>query len=260
MSTRITWAVVAIVMLSLLSLYGAVLLWLVQNPVFLPANSFELIFLGSQVIRLVVVLSVKRLRRNGIIAIDIFAAEILVIPVLLVAFILGDRTFLPLAGDVLMVWGSAFLLVFPAFAIYKVGAMIRGDVSFTMLIPSATSVFAILVFVLSSTTQSTTGVGLAGMTTLVLAAISHGAMAAAAAPGVSAAGILLYLGLVVYTTMGGRDAPKGRDLLLVFPVLGTASAVIWGLTATQVTTNTFLIFGIPSFALVAILWLGTRAN
>jgi hypothetical protein len=259
-STRITWAVVAIVMLSLLSLYGTVLLWLVRNPVFLPANNFELILLGSQLVRLVALLSVKRLRRNGIVAIDIFAAEILVIPALLVAFILGDKAFLPLAGDVLMVWGSAFLLVFPAFAIYKVGAMIRGDASFTLLIPSAAGVFAILVFVLSATMQTTTGVGLAGMTKLVLASVSHGATTAAAAPGVSAAGILLYLGLVVYTTIGGRDAPRSRDLLLVFPVLGTASAVIWGLTATQLTTNTLLVFGIPSFAIVAILWLGTHAN
>ncbi|MDA4112537.1 MAG: hypothetical protein OK474_00625 [Thaumarchaeota archaeon] len=257
MSTRITWTVVAIVMLSLISLYGAVLLWLFENPVFLPADSFELALLGSQVIRLVVLLSVKRLRRNGIVAIDIFAAEILVIPLLLVAFILGDRTFLPLAGDVLMVWGSAFLLVFPAFGIYKVGAMIRGDAPLAILIPSATSVFAILAFVLSATTQSATGVGLAGMTTLVIAVLTHGAVAA---PGVSSAGILLYLGLVVYATMGGRDAPKGRDLLLVFPVLGTASAVIWGLTATRVTMDTFLIFGVPSFALVAILWLGTHAD
>jgi hypothetical protein len=257
MSTRITWAVIAIVMVSLISLYGAVLLWLFENPVFLPANSFELALLGSQVIRLVVLLSVGRLRRNGIVAIDIFAAEILVIPLLLVAFILGDRTFLPLAGDVLMVWGSAFLLVFPVFGIYKVGAMIRGDTQLAVLIPSATSVFAVLAFVLSATTQSASGVGLAGMTTLVIAVLMHGA---AAAPGVSSAGILLYLGLVVYATMGGRDAPKGRDLLLVFPVLGTAFAVIWGLTATQVTTDTFLIFGIPSFALVAILWLGTHAD
>jgi hypothetical protein len=258
MSTRITWAVVAIVMLSLISLYGAVFLWLVQNPVFLPANSFELVLLGSQVVRLVVLLSVRRLRRNGIVAIDVFAAEILVIPLLLVAFILGDRTFLPLAGDVLMVWGSAFLLVFPAFGIYKVAAMIRADAPFAVLIPSATSVFAILAFVLSATTQSPTGAGLAGMTALVIAAITHGATAAA--PGVSAAGILLYLGLVVYATMGGRDAPKGRDLLLVFPVIGTASAAVWGLTATRVTTDTFLIFGIPSFALVAIMWLGTHAD
>ena len=258
MTTRVTWAVLAVVMLSLLSLYGAVFLWLAQNPVFLPANSFELALLGSQVLRLVVLLSFRRLRRNGIVAIDIFAAEILVIPALLVAFILGNKTFLPLAGDVLMVWASAFLLVFPAFAIYKVGAMIRGDAPFMTLIPSATGVFAILVFVLSATTQSATGVGLSGMTSLVLATFTHGAVEAT--PLASDAGILLYLGLVVYATMAGRDAPKSRDLLLFFPVLGTASAVIWGLAATQYTTNTFLVFGIPSFALVAVLWLGTHES
>ncbi len=262
MTTRLVWAVVAGVTLALTSLYGAILLWLVQNPVFFPANTLETVILASQIARLIVILSIGRLRtKNGIIITDLFAAEVLLIPVLgSVAVFLGNRQYLPLAGDLLRAWTSAFLLVFPAFAIYKVTAMIRRGATITSLAPTATSLFAVLAVVLSATKQTTTIAGLAGMTKLVLAVLAQGATVAAAGPIVLAAGVVLYLGLIVYSTMGAEDAPPVRDLLLVFSAAGSALALLWGLVASELTADTFLVFGAPSLLLVAFVWLVTRAN
>jgi len=262
MTTRFIWAVVSVVTLALGSLYGAVLLWLAQNPVFFPANTLEAVILGSQVARLIVILSIERLRtKNGIIIIDLFAAEVLLIPVLgSVAVLLGNREYLPLAGNLLWAWTSAFLLVFPAFAIYKVTAMIRRGATITSLVPTATSLFAVLAVVLSATKQSTTVSGLAGMTKLVLAALDQGATVAAAGPIVLAAGTVLYLGLIIYSTIGAEDAPPVRDLLLVFSAAGTALALLWGLVASEFTADAFFVFGAPSLVLIVVVWLVTRES
>ena len=262
MTTRFAWAVVAVVTAALASLYGAVLLWLAQNPVFLPANTFETVILGSQIIRLAVVLSIGRLRRmNGIIIIDLFAAEVLLIPVLgVVEVLLGNGQYLPLAGNLLWAWTSSFLLVFPTFAMYKVIAMIRRGASLTALVPTATSLFAVLALVLSATKQTTKITGLTGMTKLVLSTLTQGATVAAADPIVLVAGAVLYLGLIVYSTMGAEGAPPVGDLLLVFSAVGSALALLWGLVVSEFTADTFLIFGAPSIVLIAIMWLGSREN
>jgi len=264
MSGRASWPVITAVICSLLSLYLAVLYWLVQNPVFLPANTIEAIVLGTQLIRLVVVLSVRRLRRSAINAIDIFTAEILVIPVLFLAgTALGSKEYLPLTGEMLVAWASALLIVFPAFAIYKVGEMLHGGARLTALIPSATGVFVLLVLLLSATAQNTATLGasgLAGFARLVLVAVLNQATAASLEPVVTAAGAALYLGLAAYSAIETGHVPRRLDLVLIFPVLGTAAALAWSLLAGLVTTDTMFIFGVPSLVLIAIMWLGSRAD
>jgi hypothetical protein len=264
MSERASWPVIAVVVGSLLSLYLVVLYWLILNPAFLPANTIEAIVLGTQLIRLVVILSVRSLRRSAINAIDIFTAEVLIIPVLFLAVTaLGGNGFLPLTGELLVAWASALLIVFPAFAIYKVGEMLHRGARLTALIPSATGAFVLLVLLFSATAQNTATLGasgLAGFARLVLVAILNQATAASIEPVVTAAGAALYLGLVAYSAVETEHLPRRLDLVLVFPVLGTAAAVAWTLVAGSATTDTMFIFGVPSLVLVAIMWLGCRAD
>jgi hypothetical protein len=125
---------------------------------------------------------------------------------------------------------------------------------------TATSLFAVLALVLSATKQTTTITGLTGMTKLVLSTLTQGATVAAADPIVLVAGAVLYLGLIVYSTMGAEGAPPVGDLLLVFSAVGSALALLWGLVVSEFTADTFLIFGAPSIVLIAIMWLGSREN
>jgi len=263
MSARAAWAMSALIAVALASLYAAVLLWLSRNTVFLPATPFESAILWSQLARLVVMLSVPRLRRmNGLIVIDFFAGEMLVVPaVVFLVELLGDRSYLPLAGQVIPVWTSAFLLVYPVFAIVRIAELARAGGRIATLIPSATGVFTVLLLVISATTQSTGTPGLLGMTNLVIAAVTKGASAAAAeGPAVSLAGIGLYLGLILYSTFGAKGAPPARDALLLFPLLGTASAVAWGVLTGRLWGGALWTFSVPSLALVATMWVGTRAK
>ncbi|MDA4134354.1 MAG: hypothetical protein OK441_02150 [Thaumarchaeota archaeon] len=261
---RASWAIITVVIAPVLSLYLAVLYWLVQDPAFLPANNLEAIVLGTQVIRLVIVLSVRRLRRSSINAIDVLTAEVLVVPFLFLAgTALGSREYLLLGAGVLVDWGSALLIVFPAFAIYKVGEMLNRGARLRAVIPSATGLFVLLVLLLSATAQSSATLGasgLVGFDRLVLGAILSQGSAASLEPLVTAAGAALYLGLVAYSAIETDHVARRLDVVLIFPVLGTATALAWSLLASLATTDTVFIFGVPSLVLIAIMWLGTRAD
>jgi hypothetical protein len=262
MSRLSQWAVAAAVVGPLLSLYFAVLYWLALNPVFLPASPVEEVVLGTMLLRLLLIFSVRRLRSNTLAAIDLFTAEVLVLPALILLGLAGGNSqmYLPLIRDILLAWPSALLLVFPAFAVYKVSAMLRRGATLTSLIVSSTSVFVWLILILSATSQTTTEDGLGGMTRLVLAAILNGSTSAATRPIVTVAGVALYVGLVAHSAIGDARASRTLEPLLVFPVLGTAAALAWGFLAGLETSDTVLIYAVPSLVLIAIVWLGCRAD
>jgi hypothetical protein len=259
MSRGSMFLIAAAVAAPMVLLYAVTLYWLSQNPSYLPANAFETLVLGTQFVRLAVIMSVPRLRRSGVLALDIFSAEVLILPVLLVvSLLLGSKQYLPLTGDVMIVWGSAFLIVFPAYAIYAVSAMIRRGADLVSVIPSATSVFAVLVVLLAATTQSTSVVGLAGVTRLVLSAFLNGSGTTAGSPLVAGAGVSIYLGLLLYSTLGRGYAARGSEGPLLLSLLGAAIALGWGFSAGSMSSDTALVFGVPSIVLLAVVWFGTR--
>lgn len=262
MSGRASWVVTAAVVVPLVSLYLAVLYWLARNPFFLPASAVEEVILGTMLARLLLVLSVGRLRRSTLGAVDLFTAEILVVPSLvLVGLAAGNaRMYLPLVKDILLAWPSAFLLVFPAFAVYRVAEMLRRGATLTSLILSSTSIFVWLILLLSATGQTSTVAGLAGMTRLVFLAIVNGTTSASSEPIVTIAGVALYVGLVAHAAISGERPSRGLDPLLLFPVLGTAAALAWGFLAGLETSDTVFVFALPSVALIAIIWVGCRAE
>ncbi len=262
MNGRESWAVTAVVAASLLSLYGALIYWLGQNPIFLPASALEEAILGTMLLRLVLILSVRRLRRSAVAAADIFTAEILIVPALILAGITAGnpREYLSFAGDVLLVWAAAVLLVFPAFAIYRVAEMLRSGARLTSLILSSTGIYVVLLLMLSATEGTTSAVGLAGLTRLLIGAILNGTTVASAQPVATAAGVALYVGLVAHSALGAGQPSRRVEPLLLFPVLGTAAALAWGFLAGMGTNDTLFIFGVPSLLVIAAMWLVSRAG
>lgn len=258
MSGRLRVITAAAVCLSLLVLYGSVLDWYTRNSILFPADTLETLIMGAFLIRLAVALTVPRVRRNWVLVLDMFSVEMLLVPILVLASISLGHEYLVVAGGIIDAWVSAFLLVFPAFAIFKVGAMMYRNSTLPRVLASATGTFALLVIVLSATTHIVTSPGLAGMTDIVAAELLSGATAAAQQPGVSEAGTLLYLGLVVYSTLRADDDSRLRSPLLVLPVLGTASALTMGVLLGQLTSDSVLLFGAPALLLLMMIWLVTR--
>ena len=245
-----------------LSFLYAVAVWsFLSCGAFFPSDALEALILWMQLAKLAAILSVKRLRTAKFTNIlNLWAVDILVVPVLIGLTISnGNHAFITLAGEVFLSWASAVLLVFPAFAIYKVTAMVRGRASLTTVLPSATSAFALLVFLVAAAAQSAPNAGLSGLAKAIPSAIKD--VSVASSPEVSITGTLLYLGLVTYAAGQWREGTTGNQLDSVFIIalVGTAAALGWAYLA-QLSDNALLDFGIPSLAVAAIVWLVARGE
>jgi hypothetical protein len=261
MNVRIV-SIIAGVLATSLSYQYVFALWLfVQNGSFYPVNLLETVVLGIQVAKLIVILSVKRLRKTKFTnVLDIWAVEILAVPVLIgLSVSQGDALYVSWAGDIFLAWGAAVLLIFPVFAIYKITSMVLRDASLTTLLPSATSVFALLAFLISAMNQHNTSfVGLSGLARAIPYAVQ--AASASMPQEVSVAGALLYLSLILYSVTRLKDEIFNQlDSVLVFSLLGTVAALGWAFLA-QATNNALFDFGIPSLVFASLVWLIARGK
>jgi hypothetical protein len=253
----VSWIVVA----SLSFLYAAAVWSFLRAGAFFPSNALEALVLYIQFIKLVAILSFKRLRTTKFTNIlNVWAVDILAVPVLIgLTIIYGNHGFISLAGDVFLSWASAVLLVFPAFAIYKVTVMVKRNASLATVLPSATSIFAMLVFFLAATMQSVPYSGLSGLARAIPSAIRDTSITSS--PEISVTGTLLYLGLITYAaTQRGEGATGGQlDSTLIILLMGTAAALGWAYLA-QVLDSALFDFGIPSLVIVTIVWLVARGE
>lgn len=236
--------------------------WLfAQNGRFYPANLLEVIILTIQLVKLVTILSIKRLRQMKLTNIlDVWAVEILAVPLLIALSVTrGGPIYISLAGELFLAWGSAVLLVFPVFAIYKVTTVVLKGVSLTTLLPSATSVFSLLALLIAALSQqSVSSAGLSGLAKTIPVAVK--AMATTTPQAVYITGALVYLSLIIYSVARpDQDIFNQIDLILGFSLLGTIAALGWAFLA-QTTESAFFDFGIPSLAFATIVWLIARGK
>ena len=234
---------------------------------YLPQTGFEAGMVALQLAKLLAVLGVPSLRRAGVaLTFDIFAVEMLFLPVLALLYVwLGERFFLTLLGYIFTTWPLAAMLVLPVYTTYWLGrTSLRGG-SLSSVLPSASSQFGSFVFLweVSSTVGTSQGlggffnqlVGVLGSRTKLAAnllATNEGAVAAAA---------LLYLGLMVYVASGrepGSTINSSSVLLLAF--MGTLTSLAWTAGLVTFTRDTLLLFAAPTLLTVTAIWWFTRAR
>jgi hypothetical protein len=253
----VSWVLAA----SLSFLYVAAVWSFLRAGAFFPSNTLEALVLSIQFVKLVAILSVKRLRTTKFTNIlNVWAVDILAVPVLIgLTISYGNHSFISLAGEVFLSWASAVLLVFPVFAIYKVFAMVKRNASLATVLPSATFIFALLVFFLAATTQSVPYSGLSGLARVIPSAIRDTSITSS--PEVSVTGALLYLGLITYAVTQWREGVTScqLDSTLIILLMGTVAALGWAYLA-QLLDNALLDFGIPSLVIVTIVWLVARGE
>jgi hypothetical protein len=260
MTTRTTWACIAGCLLPLLYVYVSFIQWLYQNPRFFPANNVEMTILVTQVARTLIILAVPRFRRAGFLAVlDVFTIEILTVPVLVIISLgYGDASLLAVAGQIIWAWPPAFLIAFLPLSMYRLVSKMSQNPSLSLTIPAITGIFVSLAFLASATTSYTSVDGLMGISKLVVAAIFGSIIKASIPYDVTAAGIALYLVLIVYAVSQGNEAPAARGMLLVLAVVGAAAAIGWELAAGSFTGSDLLVFGLPAIVLAGLIWGVTR--
>ncbi|MGD0637221.1 MAG: hypothetical protein ABSA72_04195 [Nitrososphaerales archaeon] len=262
MNIRATSIIGGVLAVSLSFLYAIVILSYLRSGAFFPSNALEATILCIQAVKLIAILSIGRLRNAKFTNIlNIWAVEILAVPPLIgLSISQGNPAYTTLAGEIFLAWASAMLMVFPTFAIYKLTTMVQGRSSLTKLLPSATSVFALLTFLVAATTRyDATSAGLSGLAKAIPSAVKDTSIATT--PEVSAMGALLYLGLIVYaaTQWHGEAIQVQLESILILSLVGTVAALSWAFLA-QATDSALLDFGLPTLACAAIVWLFARGE
>jgi len=262
MKATIASLLTAAVAASLAYCYVTFLLWFGFSSSFLPATQLEAYILGTAALLMAVILAVGRLRTASVfIVIDILSIEILALPFLAYAsFFTGSPVYDDLIKQILFAWPSAVLLVVPAYGIYRVVSSMREGSGLSTILPSAVALFVFLAVLSSSATVTPSGPGLSGLLATLGSVVLREAALGAASPSVAVTGVLLYTLLLLYATFQGREERTDANPILILAVLGTIAALGWGIATSSLLGFAPIVFGIPGLALVALLWVVSRAR
>ncbi len=262
MNLRLTWVLAAAAALSLVWIFASFISWLVLGAVLLSSNSVASLVVISAALRMAAIVCVKRLRTADLLVIiDILSLEIVSIPFLALASLFsGNPVFAEAIRQVLFAWPFALILVSPVYGIYKLATLMRDSASLSTVLPSTVMLYALLAIILTATTLTSPSSGLAGLSQTLVAVFLGGLSHEVAPPEVGAAGILLYVVLILYATTRGRDIRASLNSILILAVVGSLVALGWAFLATGVTDLASLAFGVPGVALAAFLWGVSRAH
>ena len=242
-------------------LYLVFLSWLVSNRVLAGVSYIEAGILVTQLMRLVMVVSVRRFRTASAAQIwNIFSLEILSLPILVVLYFwLGDPYMLSLFIAITIAWPSALLCVLPGFVIYRFASSMARGQRLVATVPPAVALFAFFAFVTHAISSQPVPSGLAGVSSLLLSALVH-ARSVQITPQVVLAGIPLYLSLVTYSTIRSEAVSPGRNAILSLIAFVTLIAIGLEVFAVHIAVYQPFAFAVPGALLVTVIWWMTRAR
>lgn len=261
-SSRVRTILAALLGLPMIFLYYVILSWLNSHQVFSNATLVERIMLYTQAVRVGAVLAVGRLRKSSpALLIDLISLEMFAFAVIigLYAFY-GARWLLPLDLSIAAAWPSVLLCVAPAYWIFKLVSLVRGDGPLTSVVPWSVGLFAVLAFVVGATAHASWTGGFAQFTSLLLNSILQ-TRSIVLTPAVEVSGIPIYIALVVYAATkdaGSTYADLNPALLLV--VVGTGISIFVGFYAVFTGLDSLLLFSLPSSIILTAVWWVTRAR
>lgn len=238
--------------------------WAFKTGALPPTGTVETVIMSTMVLRLLVIMSVKRLRRGRIwVVIDIFALEIIFTAVLLILYIFTRvPLYFTILAAVTQAWPSALMLVIPAFALYRFGLAVVGRGRLSLVLPGAVSLFVLLLIPAEAAARAP------AFEVQTLSSISHlmlqvllgfGSRQGALMPEVTLSGLLLYLGLTFYVITTG-DAGQSRAGSLALAIGGSVIALGWTEVGAYVTDDLFFLFVIPGLVILGLIWGATRGR
>src|SRR5271169_270664 len=192
-------------------MYLLFLSWVISNRILPGANYVETTVVATQLIRLVLIVSVKRLRRASITQVfNIFSIEIFSFPALIaLSLLFGDHYLLSVALTIVATLPSGLLCVVPALVIYRLTSAMGRDRRLLFTVPPAIALFALFAFVTGAVISQPAPVGLGGLSSLLLSALLK-TRSIDTTPLVVLASIPLYLSLATYASTQGGGVSGGR--------------------------------------------------
>ncbi len=261
MTDRLTFASLGMVVGPLSFFYFYYLAWMIKSGAVLSASAIEVVVLVAMVARLAAVMALPRFRRaKASVIVDIFSVEVLVTAALIVLYLaLGYRTFPGLLTDVALAWLPALLLVLPPYAIYRFAIGMTEGSRLAVVVPFGVGLFSMGVVPAEVATLSTSTQGLSGVSRLLLSVFTGQVRYGALLTEVTAAGLLLYVALVLHVT-SREGFGENWQYLLILPVLGGLITLAWSAIGSVLTDDTLLIFTVPGLAILGAIWWSTRGH
>jgi len=245
----------------LVCLYLLFLSWLISNRVIPGANLVEASILVTQLVRLVLVLSVKRFRMASIVQLwVIFSLEAHSFAVLIALYLFtGNPYMISLASTIIVAWPSAMLCVVPVYVFCRLTFNVWKDHRLISVVPAGVSMFTLFAFLDYVASSQPAPRGLAALSSLLLSTLLQ-TRSVVATPQAVTIGIPLYLSLLTYGAIQGVGVSPGRNSQLVLVAFGTLLAIGLAVFDIPVTAYPLLVLGLPSAFLVAIMWWMTHAR
>lgn len=257
-----TTALAGVAGAALVSLYFRSL-WLVAAQGFLAnASTFQIGMILLQSLKLLVILSVKRLREaNMLLVFDVFSLELLSLPFLVVAYLLSG--YAPITGfeyGLFSTWPLGLALVFVPFAAFRVVRAMLRDGLLSSVFPGAVLVAGLAVFSAQAVSTPAAQAGSADFTKDLVGGIvsSAGRISPLGLDPVTAVSLtVLFLCVVLYAAVGRAQPEAGPGPALTVALLSSLLVLGWTVSVVGLP-GAILYFALPTLMLVAAVWWSGR--
>jgi hypothetical protein len=225
----------------------------------IPSTFIESFVLGTTLAGLAVIMLVPRFRDSAATSFNILSVDILLLPAIGLAYLLtGDPSFLQLAPGIFLAWPAAFMVVFPAYAIFRVTKGMMGGARLSFVIPAVTGLFILLTSLDLGFARSQAGMGLSNLVKVALASASG------AGPQIpletTVTGVVACAAIMLFALRRSPGVPSRIDSVLATASVATLGTIGWGVALSTVTTSAQLVFGVPALVLVGLIWWAYHAN
>jgi hypothetical protein len=238
------------------SLYSICLLTLVawiRSPGLYPANLVEAFAFSILILRVILALSVKRMRDLSASAlVVVFGVDVLVFLVLTVgAALLGAPALGSLSADYMGAWIGASILVDPLVAnFYSMRAFAR-RVKPSSLVPGVAGYMILLSLVPGILGATAVSGGLPGVAELLALGLKGAAGVIVESPVVLIAWASAFVSLGAYAVSFGIEPTENPVRPLLLLVIGVICAAVWGLSAIP---DSIFLLGAPSLLVSGVIW------
>jgi len=249
---------------ALASLYLRSVLIVVASGYLANAGSFQVGMIILQILKLVVILSFRRLRdANMVMIFDLFSVELLLLPVLVLANLLtGDNSVAGFEYALFSTWPLGLAMVFVPFAAYRVTRGVLRDELPSSVIPGAVLVTGLAAYSAQVVSATPSNAATADFTRALVGGFisSAGIFAPLSLDPIIALTLpVLYVSLATYAAIGRTPTGAGFGPALLIALFSSFVVLLWTVTVVSIP-GSVLLFAVPTFGLLGVVWWSGRGE
>jgi hypothetical protein len=244
-------------------LYVSILYKTFANGSFYPDNWVAGLILSAGVVRLMVVVSWRRLREERLSALfNLFSVEVFSLPLIFALYLMTHSSgYLQMTEEVFLAWPAMLVLIFPVVSIYKLALWARSGSSFLTVSASTMAHLALLSLVSMATLIVPRGAGISYLSRELISVVAGRGAAPlyVLLPAYTIAAFLTFIFLLLYPAASALGAqPVTLRRLLVTPLTGVAGAALWVFATSPFTKDPLIVFTLPTLFTMGALWWFSR--